>query len=46
MRVYGVLMWFLGKVFYIFEVLRVYIGLFWDNLLYFDMNRKLFELEE
>jgi GTPase SAR1 family protein len=46
MRVYGALMWSLGKVFNTPEVSRVYIGSFWDHPLHFDMNRKLFELEE
>jgi len=36
----------LGKVFNTPEVARVYIGSFWDNPLHFDMNRRLFELEE
>ena len=46
MRVYGALMWSLGKVLYTPEVARVYIGSFWDHKLHYDDNRKLFELEE
>lgn len=36
----------LGKVFNTPEVARVYIGSFWSSPLHFDMNRRLFELEE
>ncbi len=46
MRVYGALMWSLGKVFGTPEVLRVYIGSFWSEPLLVSDNRKLFELEE
>lgn len=46
MRVYGALMWSLGKVFGTPEVLRVYIGSFWAEPLLVTDNRKLFELEE
>ena len=45
MRVYGALMWSLGKVINTPEVSRVYIGSFWDQPLQNDANRKLFEAE-
>ncbi|OQR72174.1 EH domain-containing protein 1-like [Tropilaelaps mercedesae] len=46
MRVYGALMWSLGKVLGTPEVARVYIGSFWAEPLTCDTNRQLFEAEE
>lgn len=46
MRVYGALMWSLGKVIRSPEVVRVYLGSFWDQPLRYDFYRQLFELEE
>lgn len=45
MRVYGALMWSLGKVITTPEVVRVYIGSFWDQPFLYDDNRHLFEAE-
>ena len=46
MRVYGALMWSLGKVLGTPEVARVYIGSYWEQPYENDDNRKLFEDEE
>ncbi|XP_076867277.1 EH domain-containing protein 2 [Brachyhypopomus gauderio] len=46
MRVYGALMWSLGKAFRTPEVLRVYIGSFWSAPLKVTDNQKLFQREE
>mmetsp|Transcript_16845 Transcript_16845/g.32878 ORF Transcript_16845/g.32878 Transcript_16845/m.32878 type:complete len:518 (-) Transcript_16845:196-1749(-) len=45
MRVYGALMWSLGKVTQTPEVLRVYVGSFWENPLQFPENEKLIKAE-
>jgi len=45
MRVYGALMWSLGKVIKAPEVLRVYIGSFWNQPFHSEENKKLFEAE-
>ena len=46
MRVYGALMWSLGKVLGTPEVIRVYIGSFWDKPLQYVDNQGLFEVEQ
>ena len=46
MRVYGALMWSLGKVFHTPEVARVYIGSFWEEPLKYEINQRLFYNEE
>lgn len=46
MRVYGALMWSLGKVVPTPEVMRVYIGSFWNQPYQNQDNIKLFEAEQ
>ena len=46
MRVYGALMWSLGKVISTPEVMRVYIGSFWDKPYENEHNKELFEAEQ
>jgi len=45
LRVYGALMWSLGKVFKTPEVLRVYVGSYWDKEYANDHNAELFDAE-
>uniref|UniRef100_A0A8C5HW81 EH domain-containing protein 4-like n=1 Tax=Gouania willdenowi TaxID=441366 RepID=A0A8C5HW81_GOUWI len=45
MRVYGALMWSLGKVINTPEVVRVFLGSFWAKPLQNTENRRLFEAE-
>jgi len=45
MRVYGALMWSLGKVVKTPEVMRVYLGSFWDKPYQISECEKLFEAE-
>ncbi len=45
LRVYGALMWSLGRVVRNPEVMRVYLGSFWDQPLQNEDTRKLLEAE-
>ncbi|XP_049807156.1 EH domain-containing protein 1-like [Schistocerca nitens] len=46
MRVYGALMWSLGRIMHTPETARVYIGSFWDKPIRNDVHKRLFEDEE
>jgi Domain of unknown function (DUF5600) len=46
MRVYGALLWSLGKTMSSPEVARVYVGSFWEQPLQNTDNAELFEMEE
>ena len=46
MRIYGALMWSLARVVSSPEVLRVYIGSFWDQPIRFDYFKDLFIMEQ
>jgi GTPase SAR1 family protein len=46
LRVYGAMLWGLGKVLSCSEVVRVYTGTFWDEPYEYDHNRNLFDLEK
>ncbi|KII74926.1 EH domain-containing protein 1 [Thelohanellus kitauei] len=46
MRIYGALMWSLGKIIHTPEVTKVYIGSFWDEPYQNPSFQKLFEAEE
>lgn len=46
MRVYGAMMWSLGKVVKTPEVMRVYIGSFWNEPYHISDNAKLFDAEQ
>ena len=46
MRVYGALLWSMGKVISTPEVLKVYVGSFWDSPLKNEDNKELFKREE
>jgi Domain of unknown function (DUF5600) len=46
MRVYGALLWSLGKTMPSPEVVRVYVGSFWQQPLRSNDNADLFEMEE
>ncbi len=45
-RIYGALMWNLGKIIKTPESCRVFVGTFWDQPLVFDDNAALFAAEQ
>lgn len=46
LRAFGALMWNLGKVIHTPEVVRVYVGSFWDQPPLFDDNAALLQAEQ
>ncbi|KAG5175680.1 P-loop containing nucleoside triphosphate hydrolase protein [Tribonema minus] len=46
MRVYGALMWTMGTIFPNPEVVRVYVGSFWDRPLKYTAHARLFERDQ
>lgn len=46
LRAFGALMWNLGKIIHTPEVVRVYVGSFWDQPPLFDDNKALLQAEQ
>ena len=45
-RLYGALMWFLGRTLELKEVIQIYLGSFWGKVVKNDSKRKLYEFDE